>query len=69
MITHRFPPRFNNPRSFDHKSPFHPFKTDGNVDNEQARALYLASKERSKDNLQDLSKSKSTSKIKKITKH
>ena len=69
MVTHRFPPKVNKPRSFDYTGPFHPEKTDGNVDSEQAHALYLAFKERTKDNSQDPSNSKLTPKMNKTSKH
>ena len=42
MMTHRFP------STDELHGDFHSCKNDGNVDEEQARALFLASKQRSK---------------------
>jgi hypothetical protein len=47
---------------------FYPSKNDGNVDDDQAHALYLASKQREKSGSQDSSNSRPTTKMKRINK-
>ena len=71
MVTHRFPLKADDSRFPDPILPFHPCQDDdGNVDNEQAHALYLASKQRTKDNSQqDVPNSKPTTKMKRISRH
>jgi len=54
-MIHRFSSNLMDYRSSNPNFDFHPCKNDGNVDDDQAHALYLASKQRISDNSQDLS--------------
>jgi len=63
MMTHRFVPKI-----LENDLEFHPSKHDGNVDDDEAHALYLASKQREKSGSQDLSNSRPTTKMKRINK-
>jgi len=63
MMTHRFVPKIS-----ENNLDFYPCKNDGNVDDDQAHALYLASKQRGKGGSQDLSNSRPTTKMKRINK-
>lgn len=69
MITHRFIPQIDNTRSPDDDLDFHSCKNDGNVDDDEAHALFLASKQRKKANSQDYSELKPTTKMKTFNKH
>ncbi|CAF4035220.1 unnamed protein product [Adineta steineri] len=66
--SNRFLNKIDNCKSDDPDLQFHPCKDDGYVDNEQAHALFIASKERKSEPLQqDLSAPKPTTKMKRIS--
>lgn len=64
-MTHRFSPIPSPGQNYN----MTPGKIDGNVDNDQAHALFLASKQRAKNPFQDLADPKPTTQMKRITKH
>ncbi|UJR15965.1 hypothetical protein I4U23_002884 [Adineta vaga] len=68
MVTHRFSPKVTDSRR--QGEPSGDGDDDGNIDNERARDLYIAQKQRKKaQSQQDLSHSHSVTKMKKISKH
>jgi hypothetical protein len=66
MVTHRFPSTLNVPGANNDDFDFYSCKNDKNVDDEQAHALFLASKQRT--NVEDLPQLKPVKKMKRITK-
>lgn len=57
-ITHRFNPMVDSFRSTNSSGEFHSCKNDRNVDDDQAHALYIAAKQRTKPGSPDIVMSK-----------
>lgn len=54
IVTHRCNPMIDSFRSTNSDSEFHSCKNDRNVDDEQAHALYIAAKQRTKPDSPDI---------------
>jgi hypothetical protein len=63
-----FTSRLDQPRSLDETSDFHSCKNDRNVDDDQAHKLYIAAKQHSGRNSQDLTNAKPITKMKRVSK-
>ncbi|CAF3555497.1 unnamed protein product [Rotaria sordida] len=69
IMKHRFLTQVNNPGTFNQSFETYQSRNDGCVDDDQARALFLAYKQRSKDDSKDFSNVKSTTPMKSMNKH
>lgn len=69
MVTHRFNPIVDSSRSSNPNSEYHSCKNDRNVDDEQAHALYIAAKQRTKPDSPNNLNSKVPLKLIRVNKH
>ncbi|CAF2754090.1 unnamed protein product [Rotaria sp. Silwood2] len=69
MMTHRLHPKVNNSTALANSFEMYQCRNEGNVDDDQARALFLAQRQRFKDDSKDSSNVKPTTPMKSLNKH